>query len=192
LSKCRTAPLVALATAVTALLVGAQFRDYRPPFKVHTDSCRLHPSTKALSQMPKTLPTSLPEVSIYSLDLSPLSFLFHPPSSIQHPYPLFNTPRQLRQTASLASHPPYTPTRFPSQLQTRPIAAQLSEPLTTRHANISYTTNPAIPRHCPAQPARPSAAAEASLLRDCARALLAAHQATKTNPIDLSLSSETR
>jgi hypothetical protein len=51
-----------------------------PSFKVHTDSCRLHPSSKALSQMPKTLPTSTPKVSILSL----LSLLLPLPSSLQH------------------------------------------------------------------------------------------------------------
>jgi hypothetical protein len=66
-----------------------------------------HSSSKALSQMPKTLPTSSTRSKyLVTLSLSPLSFLFHPPSSI-HIHSHTNIPRQLRQTASLASHPPY-------------------------------------------------------------------------------------
>jgi hypothetical protein len=142
--------------------------------------------------MPKTLPTSLPEVSILR---SPLSFSY----SFHHQYPqptLFTppTPVKLRQTALLASHPPYTPTRFPSQLQTRPVAAQL--PVHSRQDTPIHPIPPirlyrAIAQCSPAAAFRQPAAAEASLLQDCARALLAACQITKTNPIDLPLSSET-
>jgi len=107
------------------------------------------------SQAVKHLPSkTLPNVSAqskYALD-SPLSSLSHfHPSSISTSHSSSPTRIQLRQTALLASHPPYKPTRFPSQLQTRPVAAQLNPPLTKRHADSLYTTNPAIPRHCPAR-----------------------------------------
>jgi hypothetical protein len=106
---------------------------------------------------PRHCPTSLPEVSILRTLLSPLSLTLSSPISISTSH------SSLRQTASLASHPPYKPTRFPSQLQTRPVAAQLDRPLTTRHANSVYTTIPAIPRHRPAQ----SSSALPTLPRRC-------------------------
>ena len=106
---------------------------------------------------PRHCPTSLPEVSILRALLSPLYLTLSPPLSISTSH------SSLRQTASLASHPPYKPTRFPSQLQTRPVAAQLDRPLTTRHANSVYTTIPAIPRHRPAQ----SSSALPTLPRRC-------------------------
>ena len=49
-----------------------------------------HSSSKALSQMPKTLPTSSTR-SKYPLDSSLFSFLFHPPS-VQYPYPHLQHP----------------------------------------------------------------------------------------------------
>ena len=104
---CRKTAPHSLATAVTALLVGAQCSRTLPSSSVHTDSCRLHTHLVRLCRRcPRHCQRLLPEVSIYSrLSLSPLLPL--PSSSSIHIRSHTNIPRQLRQTALLASHPPY-------------------------------------------------------------------------------------
>ena len=130
-----TAP--ALATAVTALLVGAQWgcrlgvahRFLHPPVRPALVVADAQDTANVSARNVSSLRSFL--LVFLSLSLIIIHTTIH--------IPLSNYYVKLRQTALLASHPPpYTPTRFPSQQQTRPIkivAAQLPRPLTTRHAN---------------------------------------------------------
>jgi len=187
-----TAP--ALATAVTALLVGAQWgcrlgvahRFLHPPVRPALVVADAQDTANVSARNVSSLRSFL--LVFLSLSLIIIHTTIH--------IPLSNYYVKLRQTALLASHPPIHAHALPQptadethQDRCRPTAPSTHDK--TRQS--AYTTPTAILRHRPAAAFRQPAAAEALLLLlcDCARALLAPCQPSKTNYSSLPLPSET-